>query len=72
MALTGYYKTFVRPRAHRPLSMIKYNPIGIRSLSGAVLFRQQQQWLMIAVVLCGGGPTVKRSVLFLEQKRKNK
>ncbi|KAF8537338.1 39S ribosomal protein-like protein L33 [Trichophaea hybrida] len=40
MALTGYYKTLVRPRAHRPLSMIKYDPI------------------------------VKRSVLFLEQKRK--
>ncbi|KAF8243082.1 39S ribosomal protein-like protein L33 [Wilcoxina mikolae CBS 423.85] len=40
MALTGYYKTLVRPRTHRPLSMIKYDPI------------------------------VKRSVLFLEQKRK--
>lgn len=28
MAMTGYYKTFVRPRAHRPLSMIKYDPVG--------------------------------------------
>jgi len=28
MAMTGYYKTFVRPRAHRPLSMLKYDPIG--------------------------------------------
>ena len=37
MALTGYYKTFVRPRAHRPLSMIKYDPIGIRPSLGAVL-----------------------------------
>ncbi|KAF2719189.1 hypothetical protein K431DRAFT_286923 [Polychaeton citri CBS 116435] len=27
MALTGYYKTFVRPRQHRPLSMLKYDPV---------------------------------------------
>jgi hypothetical protein len=29
MAMTGYYKTFVRPRTHRPLSMIKYDPVGM-------------------------------------------
>lgn len=28
MALTGYYKTFLRPRTHRPLSMLKYDPVG--------------------------------------------
>ncbi len=28
MALTGYYKTLVRPRAHPPLSMLKYDPVG--------------------------------------------
>lgn len=28
MALTGYYKTVVRPRTHRPLSMMKYDPVG--------------------------------------------
>lgn len=28
MALTGYYKTLVRPRQHRPLSMLKYDPVG--------------------------------------------
>lgn len=28
MAMTGYYKTFVRPRQHRPLSMLKYDPVG--------------------------------------------
>lgn len=28
MAMTGYFKTFVRPRTHRPLSMIKYDPVG--------------------------------------------
>ena len=28
MALTGYYRTLRRPRAHRPLSMLKYDPVG--------------------------------------------
>lgn len=28
MAMTGYYRTLMRPRAHRPLSMMKYDPIG--------------------------------------------
>lgn len=28
MAMTGYYKTFVRPRQHHPLSMLKYDPVG--------------------------------------------
>ncbi|KAF7191423.1 39S ribosomal protein L33, mitochondrial, partial [Pseudocercospora fuligena] len=27
MAMTGYYKTFTRPRTHRPLSMLKYDPV---------------------------------------------
>ncbi|KAF1912114.1 50S ribosomal protein L33 [Ampelomyces quisqualis] len=27
MAMTGYYRTMQRPRAHRPLSMLKYDPI---------------------------------------------
>ncbi|KAK6587085.1 hypothetical protein PZA11_000375 [Diplocarpon coronariae] len=29
MALTGYYKTLVRPRTHKPLSMLKYDPVAI-------------------------------------------
>jgi hypothetical protein len=29
MALTGYYKTLIRPRTHRPLSMLKYDPVGM-------------------------------------------
>jgi len=29
MAMTGYYKTFTRPRTHRPLSMLKYDPVGM-------------------------------------------
>lgn len=28
MAMTGYYRTMQRPRAHQPLSMLKYDPIG--------------------------------------------
>ncbi len=32
MALTGYYKTLVRPRTHRPLSMLKYDPVGMFNL----------------------------------------
>jgi large subunit ribosomal protein L33 len=27
MALTGYFKTFQRPRTSRPLSMMKYDPV---------------------------------------------
>jgi large subunit ribosomal protein L33 len=28
MALTGFFMTFRRPRTHRPLSMLKYDPVG--------------------------------------------
>lgn len=27
MAMTGFYRTMIRPRAHRPLSMLKYDPV---------------------------------------------
>ncbi|KAL5358462.1 hypothetical protein BJX96DRAFT_173459 [Aspergillus floccosus] len=27
MAMTGYFRTMIRPRAHRPLSMLKYDPV---------------------------------------------
>ncbi|KAJ5991102.1 hypothetical protein N7499_011646 [Penicillium canescens] len=27
MAMTGYYRTMIRPRVHRPLSMMKYDPV---------------------------------------------
>lgn len=27
MAMTGYYRTMIRPRLHRPLSMMKYDPV---------------------------------------------
>ena len=28
MAMTGYYRTMIRPRTSRPLSMMKYDPVG--------------------------------------------
>ncbi|KAL8787847.1 MAG: hypothetical protein Q9195_007587 [Heterodermia aff. obscurata] len=28
MAATGFYRTLRRPRVHRPLSMLKYDPVG--------------------------------------------
>ncbi|TKA27379.1 hypothetical protein B0A50_04991 [Salinomyces thailandicus] len=39
MALTGYYKTFSRPRQHRPLSMLKYDPV----VKKKVLFLEQKR-----------------------------
>ncbi|CAF9926206.1 MAG: hypothetical protein ALECFALPRED_003388 [Alectoria fallacina] len=37
MALTGYYRTLRRPRAHRPLSMLKYDPVGTSTLPLATI-----------------------------------
>lgn len=36
MAMTGFFMTFRRPRTHRPLSMLKYDPVGkwLRFLCG--------------------------------------
>ncbi|KAF2860536.1 hypothetical protein K470DRAFT_270592 [Piedraia hortae CBS 480.64] len=39
MAMTGYYKTFTRPRTARPLSMLKYDPVVKRQ----VLFLEQKR-----------------------------
>ncbi|KAF2091479.1 hypothetical protein K490DRAFT_60919 [Saccharata proteae CBS 121410] len=39
MAMTGYYRTFTRPRAHKPLSMLKYDPVVRRQ----VLFLEQKR-----------------------------
>ena len=36
MAMTGYYRTLQRPRAHRRLSMLKYDPIGTVSPTIAI------------------------------------
>ncbi|KAF7505225.1 hypothetical protein GJ744_001154 [Endocarpon pusillum] len=39
MAMTGYFRTLVRPRAHRPLSMLKYDPV----VKKKVLFLEQKR-----------------------------
>ncbi|KAH8816193.1 hypothetical protein F5884DRAFT_213400 [Xylogone sp. PMI_703] len=56
MALTGYYKTMVRPRTHRPLSMLKYDPVGRSAVS---LFCDTMfcSWLVEGMVrlFCYGG-----------------
>ncbi|KAF6227556.1 hypothetical protein HO173_012195 [Letharia columbiana] len=39
MALTGYYRTLRRPRVHRPLSMLKYDPV----VKKQVLFLEQKR-----------------------------
>ena len=53
MAMTGFYHTLIRPRVHRPLSMLKYDPVGKFGLS--VL-----SWLEGVAVLdgMGGGLTI--------------
>ena len=30
MAMTGFFYTFTRPRKYLPMSMLKYDPIGMR------------------------------------------
>ena len=42
MAMTGYYRTLRRPRTHKPLSMMKYDPVGTsfrRDFLYCVLYR---------------------------------
>ena len=39
MAMTGYYRTMIRPRTSRPLSMMKYDPVVKRQ----VLFLEQKR-----------------------------
>ncbi|KAF1823829.1 uncharacterized protein K489DRAFT_409629 [Dissoconium aciculare CBS 342.82] len=39
MAMTGYYKTYLRPRLARPMSMLKYDPVVKRQ----VLFLEQKR-----------------------------
>jgi hypothetical protein len=33
MAMTGFYRTMKRPRTSRPLSMMKYDPVGTFDIS---------------------------------------
>ena len=38
MAMTGFFYTFARPRESRPLSMLKYDPVGTFLLIQFILF----------------------------------
>lgn len=51
MAMTGYYRTMVRPRTHRPLSMLKYDPV----VKKKVLFLEatkggRAKWFTISLI----------------------
>jgi len=39
MAMTGFFRTYSRPRTSRPLSMLKYDPVVKRQ----VLFLEQKR-----------------------------
>ncbi|KAH8897090.1 hypothetical protein GQ53DRAFT_818378 [Thozetella sp. PMI_491] len=45
MAMTGFFYTFTRPRVARPMSMLKYDPIGalFHFLRRKVLFLEQKR-----------------------------
>lgn len=82
MAMTGYYRTLRRPRAHRPLSMMKYDPVG--------RFRETLPFFLVHSTRTTGEEeedgerekereqkkltfgAVRKQVLFLEQKRGGK
>jgi hypothetical protein len=66
MAMTGYYKTFTRPRAHRPLSMLKYDPVG--TFATPCAFGEFE--VKTVGTFADDGMIVRKQVLFLEQKRK--
>jgi hypothetical protein len=66
MAMTGYYKTLIRPRVHRPLSMLKYDPVG--TFGAPCAFGEVEE--RTARTFANDGMTVRKQVLFLEQKRK--
>ena len=44
MAMTGYYRTLRRPRTHRPLSMMKYDPVGTFPERAIPLLLIPSQW----------------------------
>ncbi|KAI5204597.1 hypothetical protein E4T38_04675 [Aureobasidium subglaciale] len=70
MALTGYYKTLVRPRTHRPLSMLKYDPVGMSSPTPVCHLRKPSDTEDVEMgEVANGVFAVKKKVLFLEAKR---
>lgn len=64
MALTGYYKTLRRPRLHKPLSMMKYDPVGESpSLCSMLSLAMRDKTDALLLLL------VKKHVLFLESNK---
>ena len=55
MAMTGYYRTMMRPRANNPLSMLKYDPIGTFAVSQSLEIGIVRQQCSIYEVECGRG-----------------
>jgi large subunit ribosomal protein L33 len=42
MAMTGYFYTFTRPRTRMPMSMIKYDPIGMLRLPSLLVLTPEE------------------------------
>lgn len=57
MAMTGYYRTMQRPRAHQPLSMLKYDPIGTTPIAPSLPHKRAPTCLDEANL----NPTIKRA-----------
>jgi hypothetical protein len=80
MAMTGFYRTMRRPRTSRPLSMLKYDPVGTCTFSASLSYTLRRTFFTFPRLLGVGKtvradvflPTVKKQVLFLEQKRGGK
>ncbi|KIW14669.1 hypothetical protein PV08_07453 [Exophiala spinifera] len=47
MAMTGFYRTMIRPRTSRPLSMLKYDPVVKRQ----VLFLEQKRVILKMLIV---------------------
>jgi hypothetical protein len=62
MALTGYFYTFTRPRMARPMSMLKYDPIGTRfQIAPGSIIRRIPLQLMKAECQGGRGTSIVRA-----------
>ena len=72
MAMTGYYRTFVRPRTSRPLSMLKYDPVGTFKLKSYRIESDGYMATRSLIALTDLDVTVRKRVLFLEQKKSAK
>jgi hypothetical protein len=67
MAMTGYYRTMQRPRAHQPLSMLKYDPIG--TTPSLFHFFEHRACLMYKISLGVGQAQPRKRLDFFYMKR---